>query len=238
MINEGFLLIDKDKDMTSFAVVNRLRKLSGIKKIGHAGTLDPFATGLLILALGRSYTRQISDLQNFDKVYEIDVQLGATTPSLDPETPLEEADEFPLITQEDALNACQKFVGKIQQIPPIYSAKHVNGKRSYQLARAGKPVQLEPASVEIDDIQLLHSQGRVKDAGLCSLTLKVTCQKGCYMRSLARDLAADLGTLGYCSNLRRIRSGPFHVDDALSLNDLSERGLEQGVFQHIPATLS
>ena len=152
--SEGFLLVDKIEGPSSFAIVHQLRKVTGIQRIGHAGTLDPFASGLLILALGRTYTRQIQDLQNLHKVYELDIVLGQSTASLDPETPIDHEQTVPDLSHDQCVAACQSFIGHIQQVPPVYSAKHVQGQRSYKLARQGKEVKLDPVEVQIDDIQL------------------------------------------------------------------------------------
>ncbi|MEK9657375.1 MAG: tRNA pseudouridine(55) synthase TruB [bacterium] len=211
---EGFLLVDKCEGPSSFGIVHQLRKLTKVKRIGHAGTLDPFASGLLILALGRSYTRQISRFQKQDKVYEMTIRLGTSTPSLDPETPIDKQTDRPIYNDAQLLSICQQFIGDITQVPPVYSAKHINGKRSYALAREGKAVEPDPINVRIDSIELGHI-ARDENAAIDTLDLRVRCATGCYMRSLARDIAIALGTLGYCSTLRRVQSGTFKAADAL-----------------------
>lgn len=208
------LLFDKPKGWTSFDVVNKVRNMIGGVKVGHAGTLDPLATGLLILCTGNR-TKDISIIQDADKAYVADVVLGATTSSYDAEFPpgnLQPADH---LTEAEVQLALRQFVGVIQQQPPSFSAVKVGGRRAYKLARAGKEVSLNPRTVRIDEIQLLEMSTIPEHQ--VRLTLVVRCSKGTYIRSLAHDLGQQLGVGGYLADLRRTAIGSYRVEDAWTL---------------------
>lgn len=215
----GFILIDKPAGITSFGVVARLRKVTGIKKIGHAGTLDPFATGLLIVAIGREATKQIDSFLKRDKTYTATFVLGETTASLDPETPTEVDAGFDpaAITLEKLKNAAATQTGTITQIPPIYSAIKINGERAYKMARAGEAVEMKarPATIHEFDILSFETVGQTVEVKVI-----VDCASGTYIRSLARDMAAELGTLGYVTELCRLTIGEHSVSAALKLGDV------------------
>jgi tRNA pseudouridine55 synthase len=218
---EGAVLyIDKPLTWTSFDVVNKIRKSLrhnlGIQKIkvGHAGTLDPLATGLVIICTGKA-TKQIMQYQDMDKAYTAQVRLGATTPSFDLETEVDHSFPWEHISSEKIEQALLKLSGDQEQMPPLFSAKSVDGKRAYAMARKGKQVELKPQQVHISKLNLLSLE-------LPDLTLQVECSKGTYIRSLARDLGSMLDSGGHLTGLRRTRIGPHHVDKAISVENFIE----------------
>jgi tRNA pseudouridine55 synthase len=209
------LLIDKPAEWTSFDVVNKIRHLlkhhTGIPKIkvGHAGTLDPLATGLLIVCTGKM-TRQINDLTILDKSYTGTITLGATTPSYDRETEIDQTFPIEGITEEMVQKATGRFKGPILQVPPLYSAKRIEGKRAYEYARAKQELVLEPKEVVIHTFEITHFN-------LPEIEFHVDCSKGTYIRSLAHDLGKELGNGAYLSALRRTRIGTYSIEDSLTL---------------------
>jgi len=214
------LLIDKPLEWTSFDVVNFIRSFIRKKynlkklKVGHAGTLDPLATGLLIICTGKM-TKRINEFQGMDKVYVGQMKLGATTPSFDKET--EEDSHFDIINieQEALINAAGKFLGEIDQIPPIYSAIKIDGRRAYEHARKHEKKEIKPRKVTIHDFKLLNVQ-------LPLIDFYVKCSKGTYIRSLARDFGEELNSGAYLTALRRTQIGDFSVNDAFSLDSFKE----------------
>jgi tRNA pseudouridine55 synthase len=218
---EGAVLhIDKPFTWTSFDVVNKirmsLRHHLGIKKIkvGHAGTLDPLATGLVIICTGKA-TKQIMQFQDMDKAYIAQIRLGATTPSFDLETKIDHNYPWEHIDQAKIEQALEKLSGDQQQMPPLFSAKSVDGKRAYTMARKGKEVELKPQSVHISQLKLLSSE-------LPDIILQVDCSKGTYIRSLARDLGKMLDSGAHLTGLRRTRIGPYSIDQAMTLENFIE----------------
>ena len=218
---EGAVLyLDKPLTWTSFDVVNKVRKSLrhhlGIQKIkvGHAGTLDPLATGLVIICTGKA-TKQIMQYQDMDKAYTAEIRLGATTPSFDMETEVDHTFPWDHISLEKIEHALLDLSGDQEQMPPIYSAKSVDGKRAYAMARKGKEVKLKPQAVHISQLKLLSAE-------LPELTLQVDCSKGTYIRSLARDLGSLLESGAYLTGLRRTRIGPYHVEQAISIENFLE----------------
>ena len=218
---EGTVLyIDKPLTWTSFDVVNKIRKSLkynlGIQKIkvGHAGTLDPLATGLVIICTGKA-TKQIMQYQDMDKAYTAQVRLGATTPSFDLETKVDLTFPWEHVTPEKIEQALEQLSGDQEQMPPIYSAKSVDGKRAYAMARKGKTVILKPQHVHISQLKLLSAE-------LPDLTLQVECSKGTYIRSLARDLGSMVESGAHLTGLRRTRIGPYHLDQAISVENFIE----------------
>ncbi|BDD09201.1 tRNA pseudouridine synthase B [Fulvitalea axinellae] len=205
------LLIDKPLEWTSFDVVKKIRYLIKIKKIGHAGTLDPLATGLLILCTGKK-TKSINEYQGMEKEYVGKMVIGKTTPSHDLETEISEGGPIDGITEEDVRKVTEKFTGDIEQIPPIFSAIKVDGKRVYKSARKGKEVKLEPRPVSVREFE-------ITEVNFPEISFRITCSKGTYIRSLVRDMGDELGCGAYMSALRRTRIGEFKVDDAYQLND-------------------
>ncbi|MFP4506643.1 MAG: tRNA pseudouridine(55) synthase TruB [Cyclobacteriaceae bacterium] len=205
------LLIDKPPGWTSFDVVNKLRYQIKIKKIGHAGTLDPLATGLLILCTGKM-TKQIENFQAQEKEYEGTLVLGKTTPSIDLETDFDSETPTDHLGAEALEEVRKKFVGKIQQIPPMYSAIKVGGQPVYKKARKGKEVVLQPREVEIRAFDIDASR-------LPEVDFRIVCSKGTYIRSLVRDMGNELEVGAYLSRLRRTRIGDFHVKDAYQIDE-------------------
>jgi tRNA pseudouridine55 synthase len=207
----GLLVVDKPGGITSRDAVDRAQRwFPRSTRVGHAGTLDPLATGVLVLCVGTA-TRLTEYVQRMAKTYRAGILLGARSDTDDADgtvttVPVERPPDL------DAVRAClQGFLGQIEQIPPAYSAAHVTGRRAYDLARRGEEVELRPRAVQIHAIELLaYSYPR--------LELEVTCSKGTYIRSLARDLGERLGCGGLIETLRRTRIGPFHADDALTLD--------------------
>lgn len=212
----SMLLVDKPSSWTSFDVVNKIRyalKLPGRKmKVGHAGTLDPLATGLLILCTGK-FTKKISELQGLDKRYTGTIRLGATTPSYDAETPVDQTWDTSALTEEQIRAAAQSFVGTIEQIPPQHSAIKIDGIRAYESARAGNNVRMRSRSVEIKSFDISRIEGD-------DIHFDVHCSKGTYIRSLAFDLGRKLDNGGYLAALRRTSIGSYTVDDAWTIDDL------------------
>ena len=212
------LLVDKPKEWTSFDVVNKIRnKLKhtySLKKIkvGHSGTLDPMATGLLVICTGKS-TKQLAQLQGLNKTYTGTITLGATTPSYDAETEVDERFPIEHITEEALENARLLFLGDIAQVPPMFSAIKVDGQPLYKKARKGEEITIEPRAVTIFDFQFTRVE-------LPELDFEVRCSKGTYIRSLAYDLGKALGSGGYLSALRRTTVGPFVIQKAWELDDL------------------
>lgn len=206
------LLINKPIQWTSFDVVNKLRYKLKIKKIGHAGTLDPLATGLLIICVGKM-TKQIESFMGLEKEYTGTFVLGQTTPSYDLETPVSEQKDISGITPEAIATAIKSLTGKISQLPPAHSAIKIGGKRAYKFARKGKEVELQPREVEVKEFEITAMQ-------LPEIQFRVVCSKGTYIRSLARDLGEKLGVGAYLSQLCRTRIGTYKLEKALSIEDV------------------
>jgi tRNA pseudouridine55 synthase len=223
----GILLVDKPGGMTSHDVVARVRRLAGTRKVGHAGTLDPMATGLLILGLNSS-TRLLSYLVGLDKEYLATIRLGSsmTTDDAEGETvDIASASEVDAITVADVGREIAQLTGEIQQVPSSFSAIKVGGKRAYALARAGEAVELAARTVTISTFELVELT-REQVAGddepqkFLQLEVRVECSSGTYIRALARDLGSALGIGGYLTSLRRTRIGPFSAADAAELDSL------------------
>lgn len=211
------ILVDKPYGWTSFDVVKRIRgvmlRRMGVKKmkVGHAGTLDPLATGVMIVVSGKS-TKLIEQLQSGVKEYIATIALGATTPSYDLETEIDARYPTAHITRELVGEVLAKFTGRIEQVPPAFSACKIDGKRAYKMARKGDTVELKPKILVIDEIELLEYSQE-------SITIRVVCSKGTYIRALARDIGAALGSGGHLTALRRTRVGDVTIDRCLSLDD-------------------
>lgn len=220
---EGTVLaFDKPLTWTSFNLVAKVRWMLcqhlGEKKlkVGHAGTLDPLATGVLLICTGKA-TKQIDQLQAHTKEYIAEIQLGATTPSYDLEKEIDATYPTEHITLELVQETLKRFVGRIEQIPPAFSACKVNGKRAYDLARKGKDVELKPKILIIDQIELQNYDDQTK-----RMTIRVVCSKGTYIRALARDIGEALDSGGHLTALRRTRIGDYRVEDCMSIQDLEE----------------
>lgn len=215
---EGEILyIDKPLHWTSFDAVKRVRgvllRRTGLKKmkVGHAGTLDPLATGVMVVCTGRA-TKRIDELQAHVKEYIATIALGATTPSFDLETEIDATYPTGHITREAVEAALKKFIGKIEQVPPAFSACKVDGKRAYKIARKGHEVELKPKVLVIDEIELLEYAQE-------SITVRVVCSKGTYIRALARDIGEALKSGGHLTALRRTRVGNINVDQCMPIED-------------------
>lgn len=212
--------IDKPLGWTSFDAVKRLRgaiqRRLRVKKfkVGHAGTLDPLATGVLIVCTGRA-TRKIETLQNGTKEYIAGITLGATTPSFDLETEIDATYPWGHITEERIKDILPRFTGRVMQVPPVFSAVKVDGKRAYNLARKGKEVELKAKPLEISEIEVLSFDAPV-------LTIRVVCSKGTYIRALARDIGTALDSGAHLTSLRRTRVGDIKIADCLSVEKAVE----------------
>ncbi len=212
-LEEGVvLLVDKPLTWTSFDVVRKVKNALRIKKIGHAGTLDPLATGLLILCTGRK-TKEIDLIQAQEKEYTGTFRLGETTPSFDLETAVDLVRPFAHLTPAEIEAATQPFLGTIEQTPPLFSAVKIDGKRAYELARAGATAEIKTKTVEIKVFELTR-------IALPEVDFRVVCSKGTYIRSLARDLGTALGCGAHLTRLRRTRIGAYRVEDAFSMEAL------------------
>ncbi|HLS69238.1 MAG TPA: tRNA pseudouridine(55) synthase TruB [Kiloniellales bacterium] len=210
----GWLVVDKPSGMTSTDVVNRVRRLLDARKVGHGGTLDPLATGLLPLAFGEA-TKTVAWVMEGDKTYRFTVRWGEATDSDDAEGEvIAQSERRP--GREEIEAALPRFIGEIEQTPPIFSAIKVDGQRAYDLAREGEDVVLKSRSVRIDAFELLEMPDRDH------AVFEVKSGKGAYMRSLARDLGEALGCLGHIAQLRRLAVGPFTEEDAISLDSLGQ----------------
>lgn len=205
------ILIDKPKDWTSFDVVRKIRNTLKIKKVGHAGTLDPLATGLLIVCTGKQ-TKSINTYMAKEKEYTGAFTLGAVTPTYDLESIPENFQNITRISKEDILNQAEKFLGKTMQLPPIHSAIKQKGKPVYLLARQGKEVIMEPREIFISEFEITNIEMPI-------VSFRVVCTTGTYIRSLANDFGAQLGCGAYLSLLRRTRIGEFKVDDAIGVTE-------------------
>jgi tRNA pseudouridine55 synthase len=214
------LLFNKPLYWTSFDLVgkvrNLIRKAYDIKKIkvGHAGTLDPLASGLMIICTGKA-TKKISELQNHDKEYIATFCLGATTPSFDLETEIDARHDTSEINKEAVVEALASFIGEQQQVPPIYSAKNIDGKRAYEYARKGIDIKMEPKTVYFRSIELV-------DFSMPHVKVKMLCSKGTYIRSFARDLGVKLGCGAHLSSLERTIVGKYSVDNAMVIEDFEK----------------
>lgn len=206
------ILIDKPLKWTSFDVVKKIRNLIQIKKVGHAGTLDPLATGLLILCTGKK-TKSIESYMAEEKEYTGTFTIGQTTPTYDLESEPSEAVDISKITEEDLEQARINFTGAIEQIPPMHSAIKVGGKRLYELARKGETIERKTRSVTISEFELTK-------VDLPIINFRVVCSKGTYIRSLANDFGEILGVGAHLSSLRRTRIGEFSVEKAYNLEEL------------------
>lgn len=204
---EGILLVDKPKGPTSFSLVQTLRKRLGVKKIGHAGTLDPFATGVMVMLIGRRYTRLSDHFLCNDKEYVAEVRLGITTDTYDSEGQIIlQSSHIPSF--DEIQTVLKEFQGEIDQIPPMYSAKKKEGKKLYELARKGQEVARDPVKITLQTSFVRYEYP--------ILELHISCSKGTYIRSIAYDLGLKLGCGAHLTNLRRTRSGKFNLKDCIS----------------------
>lgn len=210
------LLIDKEKGKSSFNIVYMVRKIVGVKKVGHAGTLDPAATGLMIVCIGRKQTKEIYKYQELAKTYSGTIELGKRTPSMDGETEVIDEKDFSFVTKELIEDARVSFLGEIKQVPPMYSALKQNGKRLYKLARKGEVVERQPREVTIYDFEITRVE-------LPEIDFRIRCSKGTYIRVIADDFGQKLNCGGYLKSLRREAIGEYNVADALTLEEFKAR---------------
>lgn len=222
----GYLLVDKPKGKTSFSLVAALRRKLGVKKVGHAGTLDPFATGLMVMLLGRDYTRLSDKFMADDKEYRAEVFLGVATDTYDCEGKPQFSSSI-IPSHQDIKAALDKFQGSIEQIPPMFSAKKINGQKLYHLARKGKVIERPPAKVRVSTELLDYEYPYLK--------LLVRCSKGTYIRSIAHELGEALGCGAHLSNLSRTKSGPFHLEHCIDGEQLFDPAacIKQTILNHI-----
>ena len=221
LIEGEVLLLDKAYKWTSFDLVRKVRNLIKNKykvskiKVGHAGTLDPLATGLMIVCTGR-YTKQITSFQDQEKEYIAGILLGKTTPSFDLEKEFDK--EYPTahITQELVEEVLKTFIGESDQIPPIFSAKFIDGKRAYEFARKGLEVDMKPSRISISEVQLLGYN-------FPEISIKVRCSKGTYIRSLARDIGERLNSGATMISLQRTAIGPYNINNAITIEEFENK---------------
>ena len=221
---DGLILINKQKGFTSHDVVNVIRKQLNMKKVGHTGTLDPNATGVLPILVGKA-TKISKYLIEHDKTYIATIKLGEKTDTGDSEGQVIEEKLVPTdLKKEDINNALQSFLGKQKQVPPMYSAIKINGKKLYEYAREGKEVNLEAREIEIYKIQLLeYKNSKIK--------FEVECSKGTYIRTLCEDIAKKLGTVGYMEELQRTKVNNFKIEDSILLDDITLENAEKNMIK-------
>lgn len=212
------VLLDKPVDWTSFDVVNKLRGMTKVKKVGHAGTLDPFATGLLLICFA-SATKQVNQLMELEKEYQGTFELGAETDSHDVTGKIVAQHPVPDLSREQIESAAKKYRGEILQTPPMFSALKRDGKKLYELARQGKEVELAARPVKVYAFDILA-------VSLPEISFRIACSRGTYIRAIARDLGRDLGCGAFLKTLRRTRVGAYTVADALSIQQFAERLVE------------
>ena len=208
------LLIDKPYDWTSFDVVRKIRSMIKIKKVGHAGTLDPLATGLLILCTGK-FTKRINEYMAQEKEYTGTFVLGEETPTYDLESIPVRTGDYKSVSEEQIHAATAGFIGEVMQVPPIHSAIKVDGKRVYELARKGIEVELQPRKITIREFEITK-------INLPEVNFRIVCSTGTYIRSIANDYGRVLGTGAYLSALCRTRIGAFSLDDAMTIDQATE----------------
>jgi tRNA pseudouridine55 synthase len=205
------ILLDKPSGWSSFRVITKVRKAISVKKVGHSGTLDPMATGLLIIGTGKK-TKELITYQNLNKTYEGVITLGKSSPSMDLETEVTEH-TLPVNLNDDIIIATRdKFIGEIMQTPPMYSAISLNGKRLYKLARKGKTISRESRKVKIEKFEILNIE-------IPDIHFRIECSKGTYIRVIAHDFGKAVDTEGILSSLRRTKIGVYKVEDALSVEE-------------------
>ena len=217
---DGIIVINKEKEYTSHDVVAKLKKKLNISKVGHTGTLDPNATGVLPILIGKG-TKFSKYLINHDKIYEVELELGKKTDTADIEGKvIEEENVDEKYIKENLLQVLESFVGKQEQIPPMYSAIKKNGKKLYEYARAGEKVEIEPRKIEIYKIDLNKYDKNI-------ISFVVSCSKGTYIRSLCEDIAEKLNTVGYMKNLKRLQVGKFNIKDAVYIDDIDLKNVNE-----------
>lgn len=221
-MNAGILLVNKPAGKSSFALVAALRKITGVAKIGHAGTLDPFATGLMVMLIGKEFTRQSDSFLTNDKEYLTTIRFGIETDTYDPEGIITFTSDI-VPTLSEVTIALQSQTGSIHQTPPMYSAKKVKGKKLYELARKGITIERVPSLVHIEPTLLSYEYPFLK--------LAVRCSKGTYIRSIAHDLGKILGCGALLTELHRTRSGSFNIEDAIDGASILDRTIDPTLLE-------
>ena len=211
MFEKGIYNIYKPKGPSSYDIIRMIKRDAADKKIGHAGTLDPLASGVLIIAIGREFTKTIDVIVRGDKEYEATIKLGQTSTTQDEEGEKTDIDIKSRSTEDEVRKILKQFVGKIKQIPPAYSALKINGQPAYKLARRGEKVELKERQVEIYKIDLLEYKWPI-------IRIRVSCSSGTYIRTLSHDIGARLATGGYMSDLVRTKVGKFDIKDSIKLD--------------------
>lgn len=229
----GFFNIYKEKGFTSFDVCNKIKYMMKERKVGHTGTLDPNAVGVMQIAVGKA-TKLLPLLEDHIKVYEPTIKFGILTDSLDPDGKILETSEVPNITLKDIEDKLEKLSSIAEQIPPIFSAIKVNGKKLYEYARNGQEVEIKPRPVKIFET-MISSDFFMEDNHLC-IKIKLKVSKGFYVRSFVRDLANELGTIAIMSDLTRLQTGDFEINNSKKLSEISENDLisVEDVFSYLP----
>lgn len=222
-MKEGFVLINKPKGITSFGVIARLRRITGVKKIGHCGTLDPLASGLLICAIGRSATKRIDSFQKQDKTYLADIELGKKSDTYDLEGVIKEIEVRERPKKKEITKTLKTFIGEIDQVPPIYSAKKIEGRRAYELARCGEKVKLRKNKVKIYKIKIISYKFPI-------LKIRIECGSGTYIRSLANDVGKNLKTGAVLTGLIRESIGKYSLKKSLEIEKINLEKLEKNIF--------
>lgn len=216
MVNaDGVMIVDKPAGWTSHDVVNFVRKRFGAKKVGHAGTLDPLATGVLVILMGKA-VKLSAEISGQEKEYQAKLTLGKATDTQDSSGKTISEKQWGGLTADSVRNAFSRFLGEIEQVPPMVSAIQLNGKRLYELARQGKEVERKPRKIEIKKIDIM-------DINLPDVSFSVVCSKGTYIRTLCHDIGEVLGCGGHLSGLRRTRSGNFSIDNAVTVEQLRDK---------------
>jgi tRNA pseudouridine55 synthase len=240
---DGFLIIDKPEGFTSHDVVAKVRKILGIKRVGHTGTLDPFATGVLVIMVGRA-TRLAQFLDKDRKSYLALMRLGFSTDTGDKTGTKKEDIKKVEISPDDLKSVFGSFIGESNQTPPMYSAKKIEGKKLYELARAGLEIERKPVRVKISQLKPIpHGNGEIftsNEDGTADISFAVTCSAGTYIRVLAEDIAKDLGTSAHLVELRRTSAGAFDIEQAITfetLAEMKERGGLGRVLLPLPAAV-
>jgi len=226
---DGFLLVNKPVGCSSFYIIRQLRGITKVKRIGHAGTLDPFASGLLLVAIGRSYTRQLDQFLGSEKQYRVTLTFGKTTNTYDSEGEVtSEADQPIVIDRDDLMATLMTFRGDQLQMPPQFSAKKKQGVRAYQLARKGEVVALDPVPITIQSLDVVSLDLQV---AYPTVTVDVRCSKGTYIRSLVHDIGQAMGVGAVATALVRTHIGHLDVHDAISLQDATKESVQMALKQ-------
>ena len=226
----GLIIFDKEKGITSHDLVYKVRKKTGIKKVGHAGTLDPMATGVLIIAIGKA-TKANEYLLLKDKKYIAKIKLGILTDTFDITGNILEKENVSVL-KKDIEEVLKRFTGKMSQTPPIYSALKVNGKKLYEYAREGKEVKIKNRNIEIFENKLIDFNGKDE------FSIEIEVSKGTYIRSVAYDIGKALGTYGTITELRRIKSGNFDIENSIKISDFENMSLDELKSNLIPMELA